>query len=805
MNTPYFFVPIWVAITVYYLLGSLMAQAGIIAISSHRRLWNFVLLFVFLGCAVLGVLLTININYKLGLSFVKELLNWHVQLGTAMSAVAFIHTIWHRGYFCKCLSFSTSQKNSNHIGHKHQDKLLAFTLGFLSVSLQVLLIRQFTKVFQGNEFLVTWMVGIWMVISGAGALAGSKTNNTQNIHGVIERGLGFMFGSAMLFIYLSGEIRQTFFPSGVLIAPYYVIAMVTLMMVPVAFPTGFIYALLTKHIKSEYPYIYSYEALGSLIGGLLLSLVIIRLMNTYLAVIAISITASLVLTYPIRKPAKLLVPLALLAVGLWAKVFNIDIYAESSLLPGQKVLRVSDSPYGSITVTGSEEQINFFVNGSMLFGSQNTIYSEETVHYAMAQRLNPKKVLILSGGCIGILDELTKYNLTKVDYVEPNPHLLKENLRFSHQQFPKKFNVISDDIRNFLRKSDERYDIAIITTPEPTSLEQNRYYTLDFLEHLKKHLKSSGVVCYNLSGIGNYTSEPKQNAYSSIVATLAKAFGKVEVITGERDYLLASDSTIRIDMASLLAERNIGEQNLYVRSDYINDDYIAQRNQFFHEQLYLASKFNTDNHPWTVLQSTLGYLSMFGRGFWLPLTLGLLVLFAPLLFINRQVKPMYIVGFAGSAIQTLLLLTLQVGAGILYGALGAMIALFMGGLALGAQSYSKVKIIKSFHVKTLLIASYILAIMVWLTMKRIDTWLLVGILCMGTLMASFAVGYLYVNLTERWGMPSNAPAKTYAADLLGSAVGIVAITLLLVPSIGFMATSSILAVCIGVFLLLVIG
>ncbi|MEW5845805.1 MAG: hypothetical protein AB1777_05995 [Bacteroidota bacterium] len=801
MNSPYFLIPISLAITLYYLLGSLMAQAGIIAVSTLRRFWNFTLLFNFLGCAVLGILLTININYKLGWSFVKVILSWHVQLGIAMSVVAFIHTLWHRGYFSKYLSFKSLQTESENIEPTHL-LLLAFVLGLLSVSLQVLLIKQFTKVFQGNEFLVTWAIGIWMLISGAGALVGSKSSNGINTKKVITKALWFMFGSALLFIFLSGVIRQTFFPSGVLIAPYYVIIMVTLMMVSVALPSGMIYALLTKRIKSEYPTVYAYEALGSLSGGLLVSLVIIWFLNIYLATIAIGFIASSILVFTQKKPVKVLVPLTLLISGIGIKVFNIDVYAETILLPGQKVLSVSDSPYGSITVTGSDEQINFFQNGAMLFGTQNLIYREETVHYVMAQRNTPQKVLLVSGGYTGLTDELSKYKLIKVDYFEPNPQLLNESKRFCKQSLPKYINVVKGDIRNFLRKSTEMYDIAIIATPEPTSLEQNRYFTLDFLRRLKKRLTKSAVVCYNLAGIGNYASEPKQKAYSSIAFTLKSVFSNVEVITGERDYLLASDSTIRIDMARLLSERTVGEANLYVRPDYINDEHIAQRNQFFHEQIAFTQRLNTDNHPWPVLQNTLGYLLMFGNRTWVLLVIGFLLLLTPLFFLQKQLQPMYIVGFAGSAIQTLYLLTLQVCAGLLYGALGAMIALFMGGLAAGSISHGRFQYLNTNRIKTLLTLSFVILIALWLSLDYMGIWLLVAILSIGTLMASFSVGYLYVSITGCSGSSSNQPARTYAADLLGSATGIVAVTLLLIPSIGFIATAIALALAIGVYLLL---
>lgn len=114
-------------------------------------------------------------------------------------------------------------------------------------------------------------------------------------------------------------------------------------------------------------------------------------------------------------------------------------FIHTLLLPGQKVLSVTDSPEGIITVTGSDEQANLFGNGEMLFGAQNTIYREEVEHYAIAQRKNPKRVLLVSGGYAGLTAELGKYKLENVDYAEPNPHLLNQSKRFYHQITPETF------------------------------------------------------------------------------------------------------------------------------------------------------------------------------------------------------------------------------------------------------------------------------------------------------------------------------------------------------------------------------
>lgn len=87
-------------------------------------------------------------------------------------------------------------------------------------------------------------------------------------------------------------------------------------------------------------------------------------------------------------------------------------------------------------------------------------------------------------------------------------------------------------------------------------------------------------------------------------------------------------------------------------------------------------------------------------------------------------------------------------------------------------------------------------------MMHVEIWLLIAIVSAGILIASFSVGYLYISITENSNSNPNQPAKTYAADLMGSAAGIVIVTLLLIPSIGFLSSIAVLLVFIGIYLFL---
>ncbi len=102
---------------------------------------------------------------------------------------------------------------------------------------------------------------------------------------------------------------------------------------------------------------------------------------------------------------------ALLAAGLIAAiaVYNLDDVSNNLQFKGQKVVYHGDSPYGMLVVTEDAGQYNFIENGVPLFSTHNTEQVEETVHYAMAQRPDARRVLLISGGASGTAREILKY------------------------------------------------------------------------------------------------------------------------------------------------------------------------------------------------------------------------------------------------------------------------------------------------------------------------------------------------------------------------------------------------------------
>lgn len=68
-------------------------------LSKHRKIWNFILLLTFLFSCLFGFFLVVQLNYNFVIEWYKTVLYWHVQVGIAMTIIAFFHTWWHLKYY----------------------------------------------------------------------------------------------------------------------------------------------------------------------------------------------------------------------------------------------------------------------------------------------------------------------------------------------------------------------------------------------------------------------------------------------------------------------------------------------------------------------------------------------------------------------------------------------------------------------------------------------------------------------------------------------------------------------------------
>ena len=796
INSPYFLLPLIFLSFLFYLMSYLLAGYGVITRTFHRRMWNVLLLLVFLTTAALGLLLVIQINYKLEWPLVKTLLKWHVNFGIALSLVAVFHFTWHLNYYLKILKPVKRQPvpGNDRVAESLTDgnSLLPLILlcGFIATAVQVLMLREITSVFGGNELMMGWTLGIWMLMTGTGAFLGRKNMNPGLALRLLRSMILLLGVIPILMVLLMTWIRNSMFPPGIAINPVYFLIILFTLLAPAGILSGLAFSTMVHRaqpLKNGIIRVYAFESAGSLAGGLVVSLVLINRFSVLQSMVLILILITLILYFQRRDLYGILyIGLAALMLTLtW--VLPVDKLLKSRLYPGQKIAESRETYYGNVTITENEGQYSFFENGLLLFVTDNVISSEEYVHYAMLQRPGPSTVLLIGGGISGMLKEILKYpSVKKLDYVELNPGLIKMASGFVTIPADKKIRVIPGDGRRFLRHTPLKYDVVILAIPDPSSLQVNRFYTDEFIRLLKQRLTSQGLVLFSHSPAGNYVSPVMAEMEGVLYHTLAINFRNLELIPGDRDYFIASDSTVTCQVAGLPAIRHI-ETN-YVNSNYLDDFVIKQRSSIIKASISRSDGVNSDWRPLPVFLHTLHFLSEYGnRAFyflWIPLVLLLL----PVFFMRPLSGGIYTAGFTASSFELMILFAFQIFYGYVYSAIGIIIAVFMGGLAAGSLLCRNWKI-KDIHFTAgqglLVIFMIVLPGVLYVTGNVIMEWTQFLIILVITLFLSSLVGFLYAAGTKLMGGElSRAASVLYASDLLGSSLGVIAVTVVLLPFLG---------------------
>jgi hypothetical protein len=95
----YNFFPVLIILGSFYFVSLIMAKRKIISLVTHRKIWNILLLVTFFISGITGLIMVININYKLDIAQSFNLLYKHVETGIAMIIIAIFHIGWHWRYF----------------------------------------------------------------------------------------------------------------------------------------------------------------------------------------------------------------------------------------------------------------------------------------------------------------------------------------------------------------------------------------------------------------------------------------------------------------------------------------------------------------------------------------------------------------------------------------------------------------------------------------------------------------------------------------------------------------------------------
>ena len=412
-----------------------------------------------------------------------------------------------------------------------------------------------------------------------------------------------------------------------------------------------------------------------------------------------------------------------------------------TLNPHIEQVASADSKYQHIDIGKQAEQYNIYLNGQYAAAFPNEYEYAQIAHLVMTQQPSPKHVLLIGSGLGGLISEMLLHPVESLDYVEIDQRLLQisdKYLSASDRQAlsDSRVTIIHQDGRYYVKNTPKRqhYDVILVNTPDPSTAFLNRFYTLEFFKESQKILKSDGVLIASVSSAVTYIGKEVGSYTGSLYRTLHEAFQKVLVTPGQTNFYFAcnKDSIITLNIETLM-ERYRKSQ---VKSDYFTEYLFytllqPEQVKFIENQLSQRKDLlvNTDARPVTYFLNLVLWDSLTGgrlhglfhglkdvklQWFLIPIVIALAgrIIYAVVrqfkLNINQpesveEFNPYYAkqlktnclialatTGFAGIALEIVLLYAFQNIYGYIYERMGVIVAVFMVGLALGGYFMNQI-------------------------------------------------------------------------------------------------------------------
>lgn len=688
----------------------------------------------------------------------------------------------------------------------------AFLAGFSSIVTQIVILRELMGLFSGNELVVGIALGSWLILTGLGSYLGrlvKRPSATLVSALLIILALipPFQIAAIRLFRAVSPGVafgvHEAFLGSFAVLLPYGIACGLALTVL----------SHLLSVSENRIGLVYVLDTLGGVVGGLLFSFVLIHFFSPF-AIVTILLTVLLVIASAILFISERSIAAAITfsAIGLsLLLVFLLkpEVSTLQKSLPSGTLIESRFTPYGNIALAKDNEQFVIFDHGTPIATTNDIATAEQTVHFALSQRLGHERVLLVSGGLTGALSEILKYrSITTVDYLELDPAIID----LSKKLYPSldKVNFIAQDARAFIRSKENVYDAILLALPDPTTSQLNRYYTVEFFALAKRALRGGGVLSTRISGAANYFNPQSRALSSSVYQSIRSIFPEVLIVPGAQLYLLASDRPLSFQFSRRLIDAQV--RTRYVTDAYLSATLTPDRIRQVERVVNEPATLNRDFFPVTYYAQLKFWLSQFQGSLVFPViaVFGLFLLLVALILRHPRSSvgaALSATGFSGMGLQMVILITFQLSYGSLYGKLGVVIAFFLLGSAIGALAAARVKQHAGawFFIFDLLVAGLALILASGISTTTESLSVVVFLIANGV--TGFLVGAQFpvaAALFARDETILKSAGSLYAFDLLGAALGAMVAGSLLIPWLGIRGTCYFFATLKGLTSLLLI-
>jgi len=484
------------------------------------------------------------------------------------------------------------------------------------------------------------------------------------------------------------------------------------------------------------------------------------------------------------------------AAALAGLLAAVDADAATTALQhrGERVVFRANSPYGRLVGCEASGLLTLYENGIPMAATQNAARVEEAVHYAMCQRPEARRVLLIGGGVAGDALEILRYrSVERVTYVELDPAIITAGQRLVPRNLDDpRVELRAADGRRVVQQSRGQFDVAIADLPDPSTSELNRYHTAEFFAQAHRALAPGGVLCFGLGHYENFVGPELARLLACERRTLGGVFHNVLMIPGGRVYFVASDGPLDGDIAGRIEAA--GVRTRIVNRNYLEATLAPDRIADMDRAAARPAGVNTDQSPVLYYYEMRRWLSQFR-----PVSTALgaaaaVLLAAYLARLGPAQRVIFSAGFAASAVEIVLLIGFQALYGSVYRQVGLVVTVFMAGLASGAWAGSRRDPAAGAAGPLRLLAAAIAALCVVVPLALRASGALdalwgadvagQGLILLCTLLLAGLVGAQFPLAAAAGAATGPVAARLFSADLAGACVGAFLVSSLLIPLIG---------------------
>jgi len=601
---------------------------------------------------------------------------------------------------------------------------------------QIIILRELLVSFYGNELTLGIILANWVLLEAAGVFTLGKyidrVKNKINAFVILQIIFSMALPLSVCFSRLFKSALGIPFAEAVGLPVIFLSSF--LVILPIAFCHGALFSAgcsIYSKKTASIGKIYTWETIGTILGGIILTYFFIVYLNTFQTAFIIA-TINLITCLFLLSRGKIIIKyfilsliIAVLYLSLSGGIDFLNKFSIDKQWNAGRVLEYRNSVYGNIAVVQKEGQRTFFYNGLPIITSPypDITFVEEFGHLPLLFHQEPKDILIIGQGIGGLISIVSEHPVRKIDYAEKDPLIIDMFKRYSSglsnlELNDRRLNIINLDGRSLLKTRTNRYDIILIGISRPTDLSSNRFFTQEFFSLIKGKLNKDGILAFALPGSIAYLSQELRDLNMCVLNGLKNSYSHIRVIPGDYNLFLASSSKEIMEVNPSLISQRIKQQN--IKTNLLTPAYLDYRldkkwlDWFTRSSAGATSKINKDFMPFAVFEMLAFWNKQFSpqftgfyeffQNFNLKTALAIIAAITLLIYFIFRRKPGFkrisvaysiaTTGFFGMLINLILIFSFQVFYGYLYHSIGLLISIFMAGIAAGS-------IITTYRIKSL--------------------------------------------------------------------------------------------------------